>query len=383
MTSRHKPNYLSELRALDWDFEGQTGSEGLAGYHWYPARYVPQVPGLLIGYLSVKGESVLDPFCGSGTTLVEAQRMRRNSFGIDTNPAAVMMARAKLVPFDQRSWAGYASELQKTVADMRSAVTRDDAWLSTVVPNLAEQSTWYDPETLAELACIFSAIQNLAGPYQEVAEATFSSILRFSCSQEKHWGWVCDNVKPVNIVYRPAAKLFAQKLQDYARLRGASEAGDETDGSVTSELVVGDCASVLRELPDEEFDLVVTSPPYYSMTDYIRSQRLTFLWFDWNLYDLKKKESGARYKRHRKSALEQYLDDMTTAFEQIHRVLRPGRSCCVVIGESPSREPYLDDIRDAMSTIGLKIETRIRRRVATQRSFQQLQHEEIILAKKE
>ena len=87
--------------------------------------------------------------------------------------------------------------------------------------------------------------------------------------------------------------------------------------------------------------LVVTSPPYYCMTDYIRSQRLTFLWFGWNLNQLKISESGARYKRFRQNSRSGYLDEMEKSFVQISRVLKPGGRCAVVIGELPHRAPVL------------------------------------------
>ena len=378
MTSLSKQNYLSELRDLDWDFEGQTGADGLAGYHWYPARYVPQVPAMLIGYLSAKGDNVLDPFCGSGTTLVEAQRLGRRSHGIDTNPAAILMATAKLVPFDANEWKDYTESLVGRINRFNVEAARDPHWLVSSVPQFDEQSDWYHPDTLAELAQVFRGIRDSPGLFQVVADAAFSSILRSSCSQDKHWGWVCDNVKPKALSYRPALKAFLDKFYAYGQIRSAAP----PDASVSALTTTGNCVEVLKTLPAESFDLVVTSPPYYSMTDYIRSQRLTFLWFDWDLYELKRLESGARYKRHRKSALEQYLDDMDAAFEGISRVLRSGKSCGVVIGESPNRAPYLDDLRDIMSDRGLKIETRIRRRVATQRTFAELEHEEIILARR-
>lgn len=385
MTSPSNSNYLSELRDLDWDFEGHTASDGLSGYHWYPARYVPQVPSVLIGYLSSPGETVLDPFCGSGTTLVEAARRQRRSVGIDTNPAAIMMARAKLVPFDREAWTAYIGALTDRASQLEMENANSDRWLREVVPQFDEQATWYHPATLTELACLFVTIRTSDGPYRIVAEATFSSILRSSCSQQKHWGWVCDNVKPTELIYRPATRFFFEKLKSYENARSDlwNKDGLNSGPPCVADATVGDCAVVLQQAPAESVDLVVTSPPYFSMTDYVRSQRLTFLWFEWDLYGLKKAEFGARYKRHRKTALEQYLADMRRAFGEISRVLKSGRACCVVIGESPSRQPYLDDVRDIMSDSGLRIETRIRRRVATQRTFAELKHEEIIVAKRQ
>src|SRR5688572_125646 len=71
---------------VDWDFAGEYSESLFSSIHWHPSRFASQIPATLIGLLSLPGESVLDPFVGSGTTLVEAQRLNRPSIGVDLNP---------------------------------------------------------------------------------------------------------------------------------------------------------------------------------------------------------------------------------------------------------------------------------------------------------
>src|SRR6266852_1394429 len=89
----------SRLRNIDWDFPGSLSESPFSAIHWHPARFASQVPASLIGLLSQPGDLVLDPFMGSGTTLVEAQRLGRRSIGIDLNPIACLMVRAKTLPY--------------------------------------------------------------------------------------------------------------------------------------------------------------------------------------------------------------------------------------------------------------------------------------------
>lgn len=67
---------LSKLKTdKSWSFSDCTQSQTryiTHGYHTYPAKFIPQLAARLIGELSNEGETVVDPFVGSGTTIVEA-----------------------------------------------------------------------------------------------------------------------------------------------------------------------------------------------------------------------------------------------------------------------------------------------------------------------
>src|SRR5271157_3438189 len=78
---RHRAS-MRRLREIDWDFPSQPSESAFSSLHWHPCRFPSQIPAIAVARLTSPGDTVLDPFMGSGTTLVEAQRLGRRSTGI-------------------------------------------------------------------------------------------------------------------------------------------------------------------------------------------------------------------------------------------------------------------------------------------------------------
>ncbi|MYB38854.1 MAG: site-specific DNA-methyltransferase, partial [Gammaproteobacteria bacterium] len=89
---------VKELLVADLGFHGADGRYATHAWHPFPAKFPPQLPAYFIDALTEKGEVVFDPMHGSGTTLVEAQRLGRYPIGCDIDPLARLIASAKLAP---------------------------------------------------------------------------------------------------------------------------------------------------------------------------------------------------------------------------------------------------------------------------------------------
>src|SRR3989344_4915342 len=86
----------------DWDFKEADTKEYTHGFHTYPAMMIPQIARKLINIYGKDAKVLLDPFCGSGTSLVEASLTPHivEAHGFDLNPLAVLIAKVKTTPLD-------------------------------------------------------------------------------------------------------------------------------------------------------------------------------------------------------------------------------------------------------------------------------------------
>lgn len=371
-----------ELESVDWSFP-HLSNKGLNSFHWYPATYLAAIPGSIITRVTSHGDVVLDPFCGSGTTGVEAIRLGRNFIGIDTNPVAILMTEAKVKFPDTNQILNVLHEIIEELDTLYTSFKIDDH------PNQQELLSWYHPNTMHELNWILTLIlRNTDSLIRRTFLAIFSAILKNCSSQGRHWGWVCDNVKPKSkeILYKDARSSFINAVQAFASV--SDEAFNECkylDPEVTreilrsrSELVNISCNKYLTTLSSESIDAIITSPPYYGVADYVKSQRLTYLWFDKDeLADeklgfrdfklLRSTEMGARANRYKTNSHSEYINFMDIFFRESYRLMKPNGIVSLVIGESPSREGTIECLIELAIKNCFQLETRVGRSIRTNR----------------
>jgi site-specific DNA-methyltransferase (cytosine-N4-specific) len=71
-------------------------------FHPYPAKFPPTVVNDLLSEYTELGDIVIDPFCGSGTTLVECRILGRNAIGIELNPVGALISKSKSLYYSKK-----------------------------------------------------------------------------------------------------------------------------------------------------------------------------------------------------------------------------------------------------------------------------------------
>lgn len=365
------------LEAYDWDFATQQSESPFSALHWHPCRFPSQVPAAAISRLTERGQVVLDPFMGSATTLVEAQRLGRRSAGIDINPISAIIARSKLYTQSAGDVVYYIDRVIDRLSSRWESIEPAE------VPPSVQQEKWYAESTLDELRRLWTLVTQESSDYSEISKAAFSSVLISSCKETRHWGYICDNSTPRTNRVGEARSAFLKSLRQYRAAYESRRDWSSADLPV-AEVCLGDAKDVLGTIEDNTFDLVVTSPPYFGVADYAKAQRLSMEWFELEIEPVRKSEIGARSKRHRKTAAADFLEELQQIFSECRRVLKRNSYAVIVFGSSPARKDMMPDFIGGLKEVGFCVESEIQRNISSmRRQFPSLSTERIAILRKE
>lgn len=350
----HKELIVDSLNRVDWDFpRSATPAETIHALHWFPGNFIPQIPAFLIQALSSSGDVVCDPFCGSGTTGIEALRLGRRCLQSDINRASVQVSAGKMAAFTSANVAKCLGAVMDTLLlELKIPRSQENGDQEGSDPELKR---WLHTETLDQLRFLWDLVKSSSdvGP---VLEMIFTDTL-FACAsvggaqtdggkvRRHHWGWVADNVTPTKPIPHDALHLFRNKVFRAIQILSTERVASKDLSTVRREDIRG------LSLPSESVDLIVTSPPYLGMIDYTAANRLTYLWMGWSLRDDMKSEIGARRYRNRPTATQDYLASMEVACNQMARILKPRGYCAVVIGASRKYPGAAHDVIKILSKI--------------------------------
>jgi site-specific DNA-methyltransferase (cytosine-N4-specific) len=320
---------IRQLCALDWELEDANTEYYTHGYHPYSAKYIPQIPNRLISTFTERNDLVLDPFVGSGTTLVESKALGRNAIGVDINPLACLISTVKTRVIGistAREISDFLISLRNDISRLREHITIFDAEDNLYTNNLHHNiAKWYHRNVIYELVLIKNEIDTITNSEtKEFLLVAFSSILRSISNATSGFGNLMINKKA------PPKKRVFEKFSFCVKnmIQGMVDFGKAATNSHIT--IFNHDSRKLEFINDETIDFICTHPPYMAAVPYAEYQKLSLWWLGYNQYDLEKSLIGGR--RNRSDTPERFLHDMTKSLLEMKRVLRKKKYCCIIIG---------------------------------------------------
>lgn len=341
--------------------------------HPWPAKFIPDIPAAAIEALTEPGDTVLDPFCGCGTTALEAVARRRKSVALDINPLAVLITDGKVNPPDpaeRRMIAAWADKLRAVEADA------DLIERAPVIPN---REYWFDAEVTAQLVSLRQEI-NALGISHSFLQTVFSSLIVKASRQESETRY--------RRVDRPRTAEWVV-VEFRRRIWRALKMAQELEPLATEQAVaeVADARALQDQVSEGSVALAVFSPPYPNAFDYHLYHRFRMFWLGFDPRVVKHDEIGAHLRYQPR---EDWERDMQRAVSQLYRVVRVGGHVAWVVGNGVINGevvPSGDIFWELSVEVGFKPVFRTIRPVATNRrafnlSDTRLREEHVLVLKR-
>jgi SAM-dependent methyltransferase len=338
------------------------------GVHTYPARLHPALARHLIaallepraaGWAQVPA-TILDPFCGAGTVLVEARHAGARAVGVDANPLAVLVARAKTwtAPMARRAalrrvgraLAAAAWDEGKAArrADYQPSPLRAPGGMDPVARSNSLEG-WFPPHVRRELEYLATGIDDLRADDAELTDmltAVLSSIL-YKVSRR------ASDTDPSRVERRigrgAAARLFGERVE--LLCKGLDALARSSDAPIPR-VHRGDARHLDGAgIEPASVDFVITSPPYAGTYDYVEQHQLRLDFLAMPASRFREAEIGSREQfagepEQRRRARRRYKRALGAAMAEMARVLAPGGMAAVILGDSVAgdRAVWADEV---------------------------------------
>jgi len=337
-----------ELSWSERDLPERERTKHVHRLHPYLGKFVPQLVEALLARHLPRARRVLDPFAGSGTTLVQALEDGRDATGVDVAAFNCLLMEVKTRRFNL-----FALE-----SELRDALGRLEGFDGAAPEKpSAYVKAWYAPRAAAELLFFRSLVDEyehadvlrvVLARAARSARRTTHFDLDFPRTPQLEEYWCHKHRRTCRPIDRAAHFLRRYALDTLARIREFSRVRDRT---AAADVLHGD----VRELDLESFDGVVTSPPYPGLIDYHEQHRYAYELL--GLDDRRELEVGAAARGTSAKALGEYVEGIAAALENVRRALRTQSKVVIVINDRRDLYPQI------LERAGLAVETRYRRHV--------------------
>lgn len=252
-----------------WDFKVTTKS-GIHNIGKYPATMVPDMQYQLLSvvskHLNNKNITLLDPFCGSGTTLVIAQELGINSVGIDINPYATLLSFVKTNKYDK-------ADVYNAISTIKSNLEQG---LNFPIFDFYNIKKWFRDDIIKSLSQIRHCI--LLEKSQDIRKFFWiclsEVIFKFSNDRTSTFKLHALPKQKINLIEDKCIEYFIKIIKDNSEHLNYSN-------TTSSNIIYGDSSSIINNKLKREFDIICTSPPYGDNPTTITYGQASILFLKW------------------------------------------------------------------------------------------------------
>lgn len=262
-TSTLFPELEQKAISDDWTFNGASTREYTHCYHDYPARMIPQIAAKLYDKFGKNAKLVFDPYCGTGTSIVEGFIRGIDGIGTDLNPLACMIARAKTTVIEP-------DIIREAIADFNKFIFKsnpEDLAQPKQIDGIPDLNFWFKKTAIEKLNLIDTFIKQIErDDVRLFFKVAFSETIRESSntrnSEFKMFRYRPEKLEEFDpdvfgIMSVKLSRNF-KGLRDFIRLIDKAERRP-TANIYSFNSVVGIPEELVKP---ESVDIVVTSPPY-------------------------------------------------------------------------------------------------------------------------
>ncbi|MCX8069630.1 MAG: site-specific DNA-methyltransferase [Thermodesulfovibrionales bacterium] len=336
-----------------WNFIGANTKKFTHCFHNYPAMMIPQVAQRLILTFCNNAKLLFDPYCGTGTSLLEANLNNTNAIGTDLNPLARLISKAKTTKLDLQVLDLYLKEFTDYMFSIMFEVKK----INIVVPNIKNIDYWFSSSVQEKLALIKKFIDNITDTsVADFFRVAFSETVRESSwtrnGEFKMYRMTEEQIKR----FKP--DVFALMQNKLARNKKGMKDFIEMKSLATSKIFDFNTVDKIEHIENESVDIIITSPPYgdsRTTVAYGQFSRLANEWLDIeNASLLDNKLMGGKIKQAKRKfdidllnlTIEQIADkdekrasevatfyhDYNKSINNVAKTLKKGGFACYVVG---------------------------------------------------
>ena len=315
---------ISSLEKLPdgfWDFKNCDTSELVHGIHSYPAMMIYPISRSILKILNEirSFNTILDPFAGSGTVLVEAMINNINNiYGNDLNPLARLITKVKTTIVDEaeliqcknnlfekinckyKKYCNVINEIDNYIINIKELdITAKTGWgdnaniylkeylnlhnLNIKIPNFRNLGFWFRPKVILELQLLKDEIIKIKNSdIKDIFLVAFSETIRVA-SNKRNGEFKMYRMTPEKILnFNPDVKnIFTKQL--LKNIDKEIEFSKKVNTDSIKITITKDDAKSLKNIPDNSIDLLITSPPYgdsKTTVAYGEFSRLSLQWLE-------------------------------------------------------------------------------------------------------